>query len=86
MSSYLPKTVSRHDYAYWQERLFALHARHRGLDRKSAMTKYLDIAREIPYYGMNFFEVKDDAGLEVLSSIAEDGIYLFNSFNLVCGN
>jgi Ran GTPase-activating protein (RanGAP) involved in mRNA processing and transport len=82
LSNYLPRTVSRHDYAYWQERLFALHARHKGLNKKAAMQKYMDLARDISYFGMSFFELKDDTGLEILLAVAEDGVFIFNAFNL----
>jgi hypothetical protein len=48
------------------------------------MQKYIDIARNIPYFGMTFFELTDDCGVGILMGIAEDGVFLFNSQNLVC--
>ncbi|KAF0974317.1 hypothetical protein FDP41_006927 [Naegleria fowleri] len=82
LNVFLPRTVSRHDYAYWQERIFNLHITHHGLSKKKAMRKYIDIASTIPYFGMSFFEVKDESGTELLLGVAEDGVFFFNSQNL----
>lgn len=46
------------------------------------MRKYIDIASTIPYFGMSFFEVKDESGTELLLGVAEDGVFFFNSQNL----
>jgi hypothetical protein len=83
LSVLLPRTVSRHDYAYWQERLFNTHKKHNGITKQEAMTKYLEVARNIPYFGMAFFELTDDVGVGLLLGVAEDGLFLFNSQNLV---
>ena len=82
LSAFLPLTVSRHDYAYWQERLFSMHAKLGGLSKREAKLKYINEAKNIPYFGMQFFEVKDSVS-QLTTGIAEDGLYLFNSSELI---
>ncbi|KAL9656660.1 hypothetical protein ABK040_002931 [Willaertia magna] len=82
LDNFLPRAVSRHDYAYWQERLFALHVNHKGLSKREAIRKYIELASTIPYFGLTFFEVRDDGGTDLLIGIGEDGIFFFNSQNL----
>eukprot|EP01027_Heterolobosea_sp_BB2_P009525 GEZU01014029.1.p1 GENE.GEZU01014029.1~~GEZU01014029.1.p1 ORF type:complete len:825 (-),score=258.10 GEZU01014029.1:123-2384(-) len=81
LNQYLPLTVSRHDYAYWQERLFALHAQQRGYNTREAKKRYIELAREIPFFGMTFFEVNDTIST-FTAGVAEDGLFLFNPADL----
>ncbi|KAL0482079.1 hypothetical protein AKO1_013259, partial [Acrasis kona] len=82
LSEFLPQTVSRHDYAYWQERLFSIHRKLAGTTQREAIKKYIDVARQIPYFGMTFFELEDDVKARLLLGVAEDGLFLFNTANL----
>ena len=55
LDSYLPVSVSVHDYEYWQERLYGAHKRRRGLSAIESRQKYIDtIATKSPYWGMTF--------------------------------
>ncbi|KAL9650371.1 hypothetical protein ABK040_016438 [Willaertia magna] len=82
LENFLPSGVSKHDYAYWQERLFQLHKNHSGLSRKDAMAKFIDVASKTPYFGMTFYQVKDKKGIAYMMGISEDGIYLFDITHL----
>eukprot|EP00761_Pharyngomonas_kirbyi_P012286 gb/GECH01012313.1/.p1 GENE.gb/GECH01012313.1/~~gb/GECH01012313.1/.p1 ORF type:complete len:850 (+),score=157.41 gb/GECH01012313.1/:1-2550(+) len=81
LSTYLPLTVSRHDYGYWQERLFALHSKLRGLSRRDAQRRYIELARTVPYFGMTFFSVKE-GGMDYRLGVAEDGLFVFRETDL----
>ena len=47
------------------------------------MKKYIECAKQTPFFGMTFFDVKDKMGTDVTIGIAEDGLFLFKSTNLV---
>lgn len=47
------------------------------------MEKYIEYAKQTPYFGMTFFDMRDNTGSELTVGIAEDGIFLFKVSNLV---
>ena len=79
LDSYLPASVSAHDYEYWQERLFQLHKRRKGLSTIEARSQYIDLfAMKSPYWGMTFFDVRDRENRPFLAGVGEDGMYIMS--------
>jgi hypothetical protein len=80
LDSYLPVSVSAHDYEYWQERLFQLHKKRKGLSTIDARNRYIEtFATKSPHWGMTFFDVRDRNEQPFLAGIAEDGLYLLSA-------
>ena len=80
LDSYLPVSVSAHEYEYWQERLFRWHKRRRGMSASAARSLYIDtFADQSPYWGLTFFDVSDRHGSAFLAGIGEDGMYIFTA-------
>lgn len=80
LDSYLPVSVSAHDYEYWQERLFQLHKKRRGLSTIEARNRYVDVfASKSPYWGMTYFDVRDRENRPFLAGISEDGLHILSA-------
>jgi Leucine-rich repeat (LRR) protein len=80
LDSYLPVSVSAHDYDYWQERLYAAHKRRRGLSAIDARQRFIDtFSAKSPYWGMTFFDVRDRENRPFLAGVAEDGLYILSA-------
>ena len=78
LDSYLPVSVSAHEYEYWQERLFRWHKRRKGLTAIQARGEYIDaFATKSPYWGLTFFDISDRTNQKFLAGIGEDGMYIF---------
>lgn len=52
------------------------------MSRREAQRTYVEVAKTVPYFGMSFFDLREDAALEVLAGVAEDGLFLFRASNL----
>lgn len=80
LDSYLPVSVSAHEYEYWQERLFQLHKKRKGLSAIESRNLYIDaFATQSPYWGMTFFDIRDRENRPFIAGIAEDGLYIFSA-------
>jgi hypothetical protein len=85
LDSYLPASVSAHNYEYWQERLFALHKQRKGLSTVEARKGYIDeFANFSPYWGLTFFDVRDKENHPFLAGIGEDGLFIFSPTKTDC--
>jgi len=80
VDSYLPVSVSAHEYDYWQERLFQMHKKRKGLSTIEARNRYIEtFAQKSPYWGLTFFDVRDRENRPFLAGIGEDGMYIFSA-------
>ncbi|KAG7240357.1 hypothetical protein INR49_026928 [Caranx melampygus] len=51
----------------WEDRIQTWHEEHRSMLREDAMMEYLKIAQDLEMYGVNYFEIKNKKGTELLS-------------------
>ncbi|NXK89970.1 RADI protein, partial [Formicarius rufipectus] len=51
----------------WEERIQNWHEEHRGMLREDSMMEYLKIAQDLEMYGVNYFEIKNKKGTELLT-------------------
>lgn len=80
LDSYLPVSVSAHEYEYWQERLYQLHKKRKGMSTIDARTSYIDtFAAKSPYWGLTFFDIRDRENRPFLAGIGEDGMYILSA-------
>eukprot|EP00759_Apiculatamorpha_spiralis_P000168 PhF_6_TR10035/c1_g1_i1/m.15407 len=82
LDSYLPVTVSLHDFEYWQERFYEIHKARKGLSPSDARSKYIDAFSKSPYWGMTFFDIRDKENRPYLAGVAEDGLYILSANKL----
>eukprot|EP01079_Euglenida_sp_SAG-EU17-18_P009183 gene9183-1651_t len=80
LDHYLPTTVSKHDYPYWQDRLFNLHQQRQGMIPKEARDTYVRMVRNYnPWWGMTFFDIKDKENKPFTAAVAEDGFFVLST-------
>ena len=80
LDSYLPVSVSAHEYEYWQERLFQLHKKRKGMSATDSRNRYIDtFSQASPFWGMTFFDIRDRENRPFIAGIAEDGMYILSA-------
>lgn len=80
LDSYLPATVSGHEYDYWQDRLFDVHKKFKGTSASEARTRYINtFASKSPFWGLTFFDIRDRDNRPFLAGIGEDGMFVFDA-------
>eukprot|EP01112_Ceratiomyxa_fruticulosa_P011917 TRINITY_DN3279_c0_g2_i1.p1 TRINITY_DN3279_c0_g2~~TRINITY_DN3279_c0_g2_i1.p1 ORF type:complete len:824 (+),score=138.28 TRINITY_DN3279_c0_g2_i1:170-2641(+) len=61
-----------------QARLFAMHSQYRGISKQEAEQRYIEIAEQLPTYGITFFKVTHETNGPLYLGIAEEGAYTFS--------
>ncbi|XP_060562932.1 radixin-like isoform X1 [Ruditapes philippinarum] len=63
----------------WEERIRNWYAEHRGMLREDAMMEYLKIAQDLEMYGVNYFEIKNKKGTDLLLGVDALGLNVYES-------
>lgn len=63
----------------WEERIKNWYAEHRGMLREDAMMEYLKIAQDLEMYGVNYFEIKNKKGTDLLLGVDALGLNVYES-------
>lgn len=61
----------------WEERIQNWYAEHRGMLREDAMMEYLKIAQDLEMYGVNYFEIKNKKGTNLLLGVDALGLNVY---------
>ncbi|KAG7222731.1 hypothetical protein INR49_026340 [Caranx melampygus] len=61
----------------WEERIQVWHEEHRGMLKEDAMLEYLKIAQDLEMYGVNYFEIKNKKGTELLLGVDALGLNIY---------
>ncbi|CAG5115478.1 unnamed protein product [Candidula unifasciata] len=62
----------------WEEKIKCWHAEHKGMLREDAALEYLKIAQDLEMYGVNYFEIKNKKGTELLLGVDALGLNVYN--------
>lgn len=62
----------------WEERIQNWFSEHRGMLREDAMMEYLKIAQDLEMYGVNYFEIKNKKGTELLLGVDALGLNVYD--------
>ncbi|KAL4232810.1 hypothetical protein ACF0H5_007496 [Mactra antiquata] len=63
----------------WEERIKNWYAEHQGMLREDAMMEYLKIAQDLEMYGVNYFEIKNKKGTDLLLGVDALGLNVYES-------
>ncbi|XP_041353815.1 radixin-like isoform X2 [Gigantopelta aegis] len=61
----------------WEERVISWYAEHKGLMREDAMMEYLKIAQDLEMYGVNYYDIKNKRGTELLLGVDALGLNVY---------
>lgn len=61
----------------WEERIQSWWAEHKGMMRDDAMMEYLKIAQDLEMYGVNYFDIKNKRGTELLLGVDALGLNVY---------
>lgn len=61
----------------WEERIQNWYAEHRGMLREDSMMEYLKIAQDLEMYGVNYFEIKNKKGTDLLLGVDALGLNVY---------
>merc|ERR1711936_990250 len=61
----------------WEERITNWYMEHRGMLREDAMMEYLKIAQDLEMYGVNYFEIKNKKGTDLLLGVEALGLNVY---------
>uniref|UniRef100_A0A0B7BDF9 FERM domain-containing protein n=1 Tax=Arion vulgaris TaxID=1028688 RepID=A0A0B7BDF9_9EUPU len=61
----------------WQERIKTWFKEHNGMIREDAMIEYLKIAQDLEMYGVNYFEIKNKKGTDLLLGVDALGLNVY---------
>ncbi|CAG5125873.1 unnamed protein product [Candidula unifasciata] len=61
----------------WEERIKSWYGEHRGMLREDAMIEYLKIAQDLEMYGVNYFEIKNKKGTDLLLGVDALGLNVY---------
>ena len=77
-------SVSKHDHAYWQERLLRFHRKLRGMTNKDAVYSFIETACKTTHFGLSTFPVLTGTEKRKRTlAVGEDGIFLFDKSSFV---
>ncbi|KAK3585512.1 hypothetical protein CHS0354_022921 [Potamilus streckersoni] len=62
----------------WEERITTWWAEHKGMLREDAMMEYLKIAQDLEMYGVNYFEIKNKKGTDLLLGVDALGLNVYD--------
>ncbi|KAM6969202.1 ezrin a [Tautogolabrus adspersus] len=80
----LPKRVlEQHKLSndQWEERIQVWHEEHRYMLKEEAMIEYLKIAQDLEMYGVNYFEIKNKKGSDLLLGVDALGLNIYEKQN-----
>ncbi|XP_052807572.1 radixin-like isoform X1 [Mya arenaria] len=61
----------------WEERIKNWYAEHTSMLREDAMMEYLKIAQDLEMYGVNYFEIKNKKGTDLLLGVDALGLNVY---------
>ncbi|BFZ24678.1 hypothetical protein BsWGS_27716 [Bradybaena similaris] len=61
----------------WEERIKSWYGEHRAMLREDAMIEYLKIAQDLEMYGVNYFEIKNKKGTDLLLGVDALGLNVY---------
>jgi len=61
----------------WEERIKSWYAEHKGMLREDAMIEFLKIAQDLEMYGVNYFEIKNKKGTDLLLGVDALGLNVY---------
>lgn len=61
----------------WEERIRNWYGEHKGMLREDSMMEYLKIAQDLEMYGVNYFEIKNKKGTELLLGVDALGLNVY---------
>uniref|UniRef100_A0A8C5GL84 Ezrin-like n=1 Tax=Gouania willdenowi TaxID=441366 RepID=A0A8C5GL84_GOUWI len=76
----LPKKVlDQHNLSKeeWEERIQVWHGEHGSMLKEEAMIEYLKIAQDLEMYGVNYFEIKNKKGSDLLLGVDALGLNIY---------
>lgn len=53
----------------WEAKITTLYAKHCGIEREDAMMQYLKTAQDLEMYGVNYFEMRNKNGVEMVKKV-----------------
>ncbi|KAJ8043804.1 Merlin [Holothuria leucospilota] len=65
----------------WEERITAWYENHRSLMRDEAEMEYLKIAQDLEMYGVNYFDIKNEKGTDLLLGVDAMGLNVYEKDN-----
>ncbi|XP_060919669.1 ezrin a [Labrus mixtus] len=65
----------------WEERIQVWHEEHRYMMKQEAMLEYLKIAQDLEMYGVNYFEIKNKKGSDLLMGVDALGLNIYEKQN-----
>jgi len=75
-----PGVISEHKLTReeWEAKISLFHAKHRGMSRAEAMTEYLKIAEDLETYGINYYDITNKKGSQLILGVDCLGINVYN--------
>nr|XP_023694960.1 radixin-like [Paramormyrops kingsleyae]XP_023694961.1 radixin-like [Paramormyrops kingsleyae]XP_023694962.1 radixin-like [Paramormyrops kingsleyae] len=61
----------------WEERIQVWHKEHRGMLKEDAVLEFLKIAQDLEMYGVNFFDIKNKKGTDLLMGVDALGLNIY---------
>lgn len=61
----------------WEERIKSWWGEHKGMMRDDAMMEYLKIAQDLEMYGVNYFDIKNKRGTDLLLGVDALGLNVY---------
>jgi len=61
----------------WEERIKSWYQEHKGMLREDAMIEFLKIAQDLEMYGVNYFEIKNKKGTDLLLGVDALGLNVY---------
>ncbi|PIK46205.1 putative merlin [Apostichopus japonicus] len=65
----------------WEEKITAWYENHRGLMRDEAEMEYLKVAQDLEMYGVNYFDIKNEKGTDLLLGVDSMGLNVYEKDN-----
>ncbi|KAL8575368.1 hypothetical protein ACOMHN_048661 [Nucella lapillus] len=62
----------------WEERIASWWEEHKGMLREDAMMEYLKIAQDLEMYGVNYFDIKNKRGTDLLLGVDALGLNVYD--------
>ncbi|NP_001191607.1 ezrin/radixin/moesin [Aplysia californica] len=61
----------------WEDRIKSWYGEHKGMLREDAMIEFLKIAQDLEMYGVNYFEIKNKKGTDLLLGVDALGLNVY---------
>jgi len=61
----------------WEDRIRSWYGEHKGMLREDAMIEFLKIAQDLEMYGVNYFEIKNKKGTDLLLGVDALGLNVY---------